>query len=72
MSSTLKQHLGNGQALLDQSDKNGIYQLLKDIITQLNDLSDQFNQLRADYNAETLADHTDTTATASTKLVTIE
>lgn len=73
MTTYLKQLLGDGLAGLDKSHgTDRLYTLLEEMITQLNDQADQFNQLRTDYNAETAADHTDTTATAVTKLVDVE
>lgn len=48
------------------------YRVLEALVDQVNDLTTQLNQLRTDYNAETNADHTDTTATAVTQLVDIE
>ena len=69
----LPQNLGEGLSYLDKSSgKDALYGLLYDLITQVNDLTTQLNQLRTDYNAETAADHTDTSATAVTKLVDVE
>ncbi len=69
----LPQDLGGGLKYLDDSSgKATIYEVSEAIITQLNDTRTQFNQLRTDYNAETSADHTDTTATAVTQLVDLE
>ncbi len=48
------------------------YRVLEALVDQLNDVTTQLNQLRTDYNAETNADHTDTTATAVTQLIDIE
>lgn len=69
----LPQDLGGGLKYLDgSSGKATIYEVLEAIITQLNDTRTQFNQLMTDYNAETNADHTDSTATAVTQLVGLE
>lgn len=73
MASTLKAYMGEGGAGLDDSiGVDNLYDILRDLATVQNDLVAQLNQLRTDYNAETLADHTDTTATAVTALVTVE
>lgn len=63
---TLKKMLGDGGAGLDKSHgTDPVYEVLGAIIDQLNDLTTQFNQLRADYNAATVP----TTATAVTPRV---
>ena len=73
MSVTLKQLLGNAGAGIDDSQGfDNLYDVIKALATTQNSLVAQFNQLRTDYNAETNADHTDTTATAVTAGVTIE
>jgi hypothetical protein len=73
MASILKKLLGDAGAGMDKSHgTDRLYKVLYDIVTQLNDQADQFNQLRTDYDAETSASHTATTATAITKLVTLE
>ena len=64
MTVNLKQLLGDGLAGLDKSHgTDRLYTLLAAMIVQLNDQGAQFNQLKADYDAETLASHTATTAT---------
>lgn len=69
----LPQDLGGGLKYLDSSSgKATLYEVLEAMITQLNDTRTQFNQLRTDYDAETVAAHTATTATAITKLVDLE
>ncbi len=73
MAVTLKRYIGEGGAGLDDSiGFDNLYDVLKALAETQNDLLAQFNQLRTDYNAETNADHTDTTATAVTAGVTIE
>lgn len=74
MSAVLKKLLGDAGAGVDESyeGNNRLYHVLEQMVTQLNDATAQLNQLRTDYNAETAADHTDTTATAVTSLVSIE
>lgn len=73
MAATLKKLLGEAGAGIDDSiGIDRLYDVVKELATVQNDLVAQFNQLRADYNAETAADHTDTTATAVTAGVTIE
>jgi len=73
MAATLKTLLGEAGAGIDDSvGIDRLYDVVKELATVQNDLVAQFNQLRTDYNAETAADHTDTTATAVTAAVTIE
>jgi len=73
MASTLKQSLGEGHGFIsDEHGETNLYQLLKDMATVQNDLVAQFNQLKADYDAETNAAHTASSATDVTPLVTIE
>jgi len=73
MAVKLKRLLGNAGAGMDESHgADVLYDVLKAVVTTQNDLVAQLNQLRADYNAETNADHTDTTATAVTAGVEIE
>ena len=73
MTVTLKRYLGEGGAGLDDSmGVDNMYDVIKALAETQNSLVAQFNQLRTDYNAETLADHTDTTATAVTAGVTVE
>lgn len=74
MTVSLKKLLGKAGAGLDESysDTDSLYNLLSAMITTQNDLVAQFNQLRTDYNAETDADHTDTSATAVTAGADIE
>ena len=48
------------------------YRIFEAIIDQLNDLTTQLNLLLTDYNAETQADHTTSSASATTQLVDIE
>lgn len=69
----LKKTIGDAGGGEDQSHgSDRVYDILVQLITEHNDLVAQFNQLRTDYNAETLADHTDTSATAVTSEITIE
>lgn len=73
MAVTLKRYMGSGGAGLDESHGlDNLHDVLKAMADTQNDLVAQFNQLRDDYNAETLADHTDTTATAITAGVVVE
>jgi hypothetical protein len=73
MTVNLKKLLGDAGAGMDESHGSArLYELLEALVTQVNDLTDQFNQLRTDYNGETAADHTDTTATAVSKGVALE
>lgn len=73
MAATLKKLMGQGGAGIDDSmGFDNLYDVLVELATVQNDLVAQFNQLRTDYNAETAADHTDTTATAVTAGVTVE
>jgi len=73
MSVTLKKLIGEAGAGIDDSmGFHNLYDVLKALVQTQNDLVTQFNQLRIDYNAETAADHTDTTATAVTAGVTVE
>lgn len=73
MSVTLKRLLGEAGAGLDEAHGfDTLYDVLVAMVAQNDDLVDQFNQLLADYNAETLADHTTSTATVVTKDVTVE
>jgi hypothetical protein len=73
MTTTLKQLLGDAGAGIDESHgSDRLYDVLVAIVTAQNDLVAQFNQLLTDYNAETLADHTTSTATAVTAGVAIE
>jgi hypothetical protein len=70
---TLKKLLGDGGAGLD--DSMGIDTLravLVKLITEHKNIMTQFNQLRTDYNAETAAAHTATTATAVSSSITVE
>lgn len=70
MAKTLKRLMGDGGAGFDKShgQPDPLYEVLGAIIDQLNDLTTQFNQLRADYNAATVP----TTATAVTSRVVAE
>jgi hypothetical protein len=73
MAKTLKKLLGEAGAGLDDSiGIDTLYDIVKALAETQNSLVAQFNQLRTDYNAETAADHTDTTATAVTAGVTVE
>jgi len=73
MTVKLKKLLGDGGAGIDESHgTDRLYQVLEAMVTQLNNQATQFNQLLADYNAETNADHTDSTATSVTAGVEIE
>lgn len=73
MAKTLKKLMGEaGAGLGDSMGFDNLYDILKALADTQNDLVTQFNQLRTDYNAETAADHTDTTATAVTAGVTVE
>jgi hypothetical protein len=70
MSVTLKKLLGEGSAGLDESmGFDTLYDVLKQVITELNALQVQYNQLRADYNTEHA---TDTTATAVATTLVLE
>lgn len=70
MSVTLKKLLGEGSAGLDESmGFDTLYDVLKQVITELNALQVQYNQLRADYNTEHT---TDTTATAVATTLVLE
>lgn len=70
---TLKKKVGEGGSFFDDSmGVSNLYAVLKALAETQNDLVAQFNQLRTDYNAETNADHTDTTATAVTAGVTVD
>ena len=73
MAATLKKYLGQGGAGLDDlSGNDNLYDVLKELATVQNALVAALNQLITDYNAETSADHTDTTASAVTAGVTVE
>lgn len=69
----LKQLLGDGLAGLDKSHgTDRLYEFLEALTTQVLDQAAQFNQLKADYDAETVAAHTATSASDVTDLVEIE
>ncbi len=75
MAAILKKLVGDAGAGSDESHgSDRLYDVLVELIGEHNDLIAQFNQLRADYLAETNADHsvTGTTATVVTAGVTIE
>jgi hypothetical protein len=70
---TLKKLLGDAGAGIDDSHgSDRLYDVLSALITEHNDLVAQFNQLLTDYNAETVAAHTTSTATTVTPTVTVE
>jgi hypothetical protein len=70
MSVTLKKLLGEGGSGLDESmGFDTLYDVLKQVVTELRALQTQYNQLRADYNTE---HSTDTTATAVSSTLAIE
>ena len=73
MTTTLKKLVGDAGAGIDESHgSDRLYDVLVALVTAQNDLIAQFNQLRTDYNAETVAAHTATSATAVTAGVVIE
>jgi hypothetical protein len=73
MTTTIKKSLGDAGAFLDESHgSDTLYKMIKSLATTLNDLITSHNQLIIDYNAETSADHTDSTASAVTPDFTIE
>lgn len=73
MTTTLKKLVGDAGAGIDKSHgSDRLYDVLLAIVTAQNDLIAQFNQLRTDYDAETVAAHTATSATAVTAGVAIE
>jgi hypothetical protein len=73
MAKTLKKLLGEAGAGLDDSiGIDTLYDIVKALAETQNDLVAQFNQLRTDYDAETVAAHTATSATAVTAGVTVE
>ncbi len=64
MAVKLKKLLGEAGAGMDESNgQDRLYDVLKALVTQANDQAAQFNTLKAEYDAETLADHTDSAAT---------
>ena len=69
----LKKTVGDAGGGSDQSHgSDTLRQVVEQLIAEHNDLIAQFNQLLTDYNAETAADHTDSTATAVTAEVSVE
>ncbi|PNX50440.1 MAG: hypothetical protein BV456_06735 [Thermoplasmata archaeon M8B2D] len=65
MTITIKKHIGDAGAGMDQSHGSAtLYDAVKAIATQVAALTTAFNQLLTDYNAETDADH-DTSGASS-------
>jgi len=75
MTVKLKKLLGDGGAGIDESHgSDRLYQVLEAVVNTQNALVTNFNALRADYAAETNADHTvtGTSAVAVTAGVEVE
>ena len=73
MAVKLKKLMGDAGAGIDESHgSDRLYDVLLAMVTAQNDLIAQFNQLLTDYNAETVAAHTTSTATAVTAGVEVE
>lgn len=73
MTTTIKKLIGDAGAGLDESHgSDTLYKVIVALATTLNAVIASHNQLLTDYNAETLADHTDSTATAVTATYTVE
>ena len=75
MAATLKASLGEGGSFIgDSSGQDNLYDVLKELAATQNLLVAAFNQLLTDYNAETAAAHTASSATAipATSGVTVE
>ncbi len=73
MTTTIKKTIGDAGAGIDQSHgSDTLYDAIKAIATDLQNVIVQQNQLLADYNAETFVDHTTSSAVVVTQTFTIE
>jgi hypothetical protein len=64
MAVILKKKLGNAGAGIDDSydDTNTLYDVVEALVDFCADVTAKFNTLKAEYDAETLADHTNSAA----------
>lgn len=73
MTTTIKKTIGDAGAGIDQSHgEDTLYDAVKAIATDLQAVIVALNQLLTDYNAETAADHTTSSAAAVTQTFEIE
>lgn len=73
MTVKIKKLIGDAGAGMDKSHgSDTVYDILAALSTDIANLATAFNQFLIDYNAETLADHTTSSATAVTPTTEIE
>ncbi len=73
MTTTIKKTIGDAGAGIDQSHgEDTLYDAVNALAVQVTALTVAFNQLLTDYNAETAADHTTSSAASVTQGFTIE